>query len=297
MSLKDFYPAIEAAYHTLSVVYAPAIQSGCATAGLSAGDFFLLTALPSFLPDPISVKLLQVRGAYTAPEFYEAELRSLEKKGMLENVGSQQYQLAQLGKDTINGIMQSIHAALAGIQPLPVMEMMDLASRLKEYADACLSAPEPPGVWSIQHSRRVDPGRGAPAMVRIEQFLTELCAFRDDAHLAAWRSYESNGHAWDILTLLWIEKEMYTEEISNKLKRRGNSMEQTRLALENLVKKGWVTQDQEVVQITPFGEDIRKIAEETTNRFYYTPLKNFSESDIDQTIELIEKFRRALPKS
>lgn len=297
MSLKDFYPALEMAYHTLGAVYAPAIQSGCLAAGLNTGEFFLLTALPSFMPDPISVKLLQVRGAYTAPEFYEAELRSLEKKEMLENVGCRQYQLTPLGANTIKTVMQSIHAALAGIQPLPVTEMMDLASRLKEYADACLSAPEPPGVWSIQHSRRTDPGTGAPVMVRIEQFMTELSAFRDDAHLAAWRSYESNGHAWDILTLLWTEKEMYTEEISNKLKRRGNSMEQTRLAVESLIKKGWVTQDQEVVQITPFGADIRKIAEETTNRYYYSPLKNFSETEIDQTIELIEKFRRALPKS
>ncbi len=297
MSMKDFYPSVEAAYHTLSAVYAPAIQSGCITAGLNSGEFFLLTALPSFQPDPISVKLLQVRGAYTAPEFYDIELKSLEKKEMLENTGSQQYQITQLGTKTINEIMQSIHTALAGIQPLPVTEMMDLASRLKEYADACLSAPEPPGVWSIQHARRTDPGSGAPVMVRIEQFMTELCSFRDDAHLAAWRSYESSGHAWDILTLLWVEKEMYIEEINNKLKRRGNSMEQTRLAVENLIKKGWVIQESEIIQITPFGADIRNIAEETTNRYYYIPLKTFSESEIEVTIQLIEKFRRALPKS
>jgi predicted transcriptional regulator len=134
-------------------------------------------------------------------------------------------------------------------------------------------------------------------MVRIEQFLTELSAFRDDAHLAAWKSYESNGHAWDILTLLWAEKSQTLEEINSKLKRRGNSLESSRIAVEQLVKKGWAIQEKDSIRITPFGAEIRKIAEETTDRYYASPFKKFTESDLKKVIELTDKFRRSLPRS
>ncbi len=297
MSLKEFYPAIEMAYHMLEPVYAPAIQSGCIASGLNSAEFYLLIAVPTFLPDAVSVEVLQVRGAYTSPQHYESILKSLESKKMLVNIGSRQYTATETGLNIIKEIMQSVRSAVASIQPLTVTEMMDLASRLKDCADACMNAPEPPGTWSIRHARRQDPGPRAAVMARIEQFLTELIAYRDDAHLAAWRSYEPNGHAWDVLTLLWTEKEMYIEEINAKLKRRGHSLDHTRLAVENLIKKGWVTQDQEIVQITAFGADVRKIAEETTNRYYYLPFKSFTESEMDATIQLVDKFRRALPKS
>jgi len=297
MSLKELYPAIESAYHALEPVYAPALQEGCVSAGLSGPEFFMLLALPTFHPDPISAKILQVRGAYTSLERYEFLLTSLQSKNLLESIGDQTYNLTVVGQRTIKEIMQPVYAALSGIQALSVTEMMDLASRLKDCADACLAAPEPPGTWSIQHTRRMDPGSGASMMVRIEQFLTELTAFRDDAHLAAWRSYEINGHAWDVLTLLWVEKGLTVEEINSKLKRRGNSLDQTQAAVSQLSKKGWVVVEGALVQISPFGTEIRQITEETTNRYYYIPFKSFRDLEVKQLIELLNKFRRSLPKS
>lgn len=297
MSLKSLYPAIETAYHALEPIYSSVLSRGCKTAGLSSAEFFLLHAAPSFRPDPISVKLLLIRGAYTSPEQYETLLRSLKGKHLLESVGEDLYALTAAGENILAEIMQPVHAALSGIQPLSITEMMDLASRLKDCADACLNAPEPPGTWSIQHSRNADPGPRAPMMVRIEQFLTELVSFRDDAHLAAWKGYDISGHAWDILTLLWSKEVMSLEEINNLLKRRGNSLEQSRHAVDHLVRKGWVTSEQGVVRITPFGADIRKIAEETTNRYFYLPFNLFDSADLKQTIDLLENFRRGLPRS
>ena len=54
-------------------------------------------------------------------------------------------------------------------------------------------------------------------MVRIDQFFSELRAYRDDSHLAAWRGYENNGHAWDILTLLWVEDKLPVKAVNEKL--------------------------------------------------------------------------------
>lgn len=298
MSLKDLYPSIESAYHAMEPLYAPALQEGCVSAGLSGPEFFILLALPSFHPDPICARTLQIRGAYTSLEWYDFLLNSLQSKNLLERIGDQSYALTAVGHRTIKEIMQPVYAAISSIQALSTTGMMDLASRLKEYADACLTAPEPPGTWCIQHARRISPTSGISMMVRIEQFLTELTAFRDDAHLAAWRSYEISGHTWDALTLLWVEKSLHIEEINAKLKRRGNTLEQTNAAISQLSKKGWVVLSEEnIAQISPFGTEIRQIAEETTNRYYYIPFKCFSDAEVKQTIDLLTQFRRSLPKS
>ena len=63
-------------------------------------------------------------------------------------------------------------------------------------------------------------------------------------------------------------------------------MDQTQAAVDQLVKKGWVTIEHEILSITAFGAEIRKIAEETTDRYYYAPFRKFDEDYLERTIEL-----------
>ena len=203
--------------------------------------------------------------------------------------------MSEQGLDALKLILNAINATLGGIQTLPVTKMMDLASRLKELADTCLTASDPPGTWCIQHKRRMDPGSGSPMMARIFQFLAELRAFRDDAHLASWHGIESDGHAWDILTYLWIEKESSFESICRALKRRGNLPERTQQAVDMLAQKGWLTKEDSILRITSTGSEIRRTAEATTDRYYLEPFRRFPEIELERTLDLIEEHRRGLP--
>jgi len=295
MDLKDLYPGIEAASQAISPFCNPAIEEKCHELGLSWQEIFILIAVPTFEPDPVSVKLLNIRSPYTSPFHYQNILVNLSEKGMLKQASDTGYRLTDLGLQVIKEFFLTLYTTLSGIQPLPVTQMMDLASRLKDLADACLEAPDPPGTWCIRHARRLDPGNRAPMMARIDQFFDELRAYRDDAHLAAWRGYEENGHAWDILTYLWAEPDATPETLNQALSRRGNSMEETLTAVEELIIKGWVSRESDRLCMTPFGREIRKTAEDTTNRYYLMPFHEFTETELERTLELINDYRQGIP--
>lgn len=256
----------------------------------------MLTAVPTFEPEPVSARLLGVRTPYASPDHLKKILEHLKKNGMLQNAGADDYRLTERGLETIKEFMNALHTTMGGIQPLPVTQMMDLASRLKDLADACLEASDPPGTWCIRHARRLDPGRRAPMMARIDQFFDELRAYRDDAHLSAWHGYEENGHAWDILTYLWVEKQSVLGVINQALGRRGNSMDETLTAVSGLIRKGWVSREGDKLSITPFGREIRRTAEATTDRYFLAPLRAFAEVELEKTVELIDDYRRGMPR-
>lgn len=295
MVYKELYPAIEAASYALSPIVEPVVERMCNWFGLPRQEIFILTAVPTFEPDPVSVRLLNVRSPYTSPEHYRKILEGLAKNGMLHATGDESYRLTEAGLQTVKEFMQALHTTMSGFQPLPVTMMMDLASRLKDLADSCLEAPEPPGTWCIRHARRLDPGRKAPMLARVDQFFDELRAYRDDAHLAAWHGYEENGHAWDILTYLWVEKQAVLGVINQALSKRGNSMEETLTAVSGLIRKGWVSREGDRLNITPFGREIRRTAEATTDRYFLVPLRRFAEPELERSIELIDDYRKGMP--
>lgn len=295
MNLKELYPAFEAASQAMALLYDPVFEEYSSRFDLTVQEMGILTAIPTFEPKPVSAEILNIRSPYTAPTLYQSILQRLSRAGMIEPVNVGQYLMTHDGLEILKEVIGAAYTAMAGIQSLSITKMMDLASRLKELSDACLAAPDPPGVWCIQHVRRMDPGSGAPMMVRIDQFLSELRSFRDDAHLAAWRGYESNGHAWDILTYLWVARDGTLETVSQALKRRGNSAEQTQAAVDLLARKGWIKEEDSTLHITPVGSEIRKTAEAATDRFYLEPFKIFSETELEQTLDLIEEHRRGLP--
>ncbi len=295
MVLNDLYPSFLSSAMALTSIYDLAWNETCSKTGLSSLQLNLLLAAFTFEPEPVSAALLNIRSPYTSPDLYESNLKKLGDAGFLEPAAAGGYRLSALGLETVKGALTAIYASLAGVMPLGVTKIMDLASRLNELADACLAAPDPPGTWSIQHVHRLDPGRGAPVMVRIDQFLSELCAFRDDAHLVSWHAYETNGHAWDILSYLWQNKSGTAEQINLALNRRGNALADTIKAADHLVHKGWVMPKNDTLLITPFGIEVRQTAEETTDRYYFIPFRNFPDEYLTQTISLLNDFKSGIP--
>ena len=294
MASSELYPAIISAAKALSPVYDHAWNECRANFVLSTKELDLLLAVPTFEPSPVSASLLTIRSPYTSPNLYEATLSNLAQLGYLVAAEPGGYLLSTQGLQTVKTALSAVYASLGSIQPLEVTKMMDLGSRLNELADACLNAPDPPGTWSIQHTHRLDPGNKVPMMARIDQFMSELCAFRDDAHLAAWRAYETSGHAWDILTYLWQNNSANASQINFALARRGNSFETTLKAVDHLVHKSWVVKKDDSLLITPFGIEIRQTAEETTERFFLAPFKYFPDDYLTQTVSLLDEFRRSV---
>jgi len=83
--------------------------------------------------------------------------------------------------------------------------------------------------------------------------------------------------------------------IHQSLSYRGFSLEDTLSAASELIRKGWVSREGDLLRITPFGREIRRTVEATTDRYFFTPLICFSTSDLEQTEELIKEFRKGMP--
>lgn len=297
MNLRELHPAFSNAEKCLMAVYEPVFDQYSQVLGISRHALLLLSAVPTFEPKPVSPAILNIRSPYTAPEHYLTILQELSNNGLLEPLEEDQFRITHQGLNALKETLDAVYDEIAQIKTFSVIKQMDLASRLKNLADACLAAPDPPGTWCIRHLRRMDPGSRAPMMVRIDQFLSELLAFRDDAHLAAWRGYESNGHAWDVLTQLWISHESTLEAVCRTLQHRGFTQEQTQHTVDYLVHKGWISQVEGKLKITPFGAEIRQTAEGTTDRFFLTPFRTFDEVYLERTLNLLDELRAGLTEA
>jgi predicted transcriptional regulator len=294
MDMKELYPAFRAASEAIANFYQPVFAEYAEKFQITPHEICILSAAPTFEPKPVSAAILNVRSPYTSPAYYLAILDKLTTAGLMESIEPGQYHLTENGLNTLKLTMNAVYTTLGGVQSLSVTKMMDLASRLKELADACMTAPDPPGTWCIQHARRMDPGSRSPMMVRVDQFLSELLAFHDDANLASWRNYDCSGHAWEILTLLWVEQEGTVESLNHSLKRRGFTVEETRETVKELLDKEWLRQENGSLRITPIGSEIRYTAEVTTERFYQERFSGYSRLELSRTLDLVKEHRRGL---
>jgi DNA-binding PadR family transcriptional regulator len=280
----------------ISQYYLPVMDQKAVEYGLSNGDSWLLLPALSFEPHPISPERLRIRSPYTSREKYAAGLKKLAEKRFLVAVNSNDgiYQLTSLGREATFNIIGAAYSKMETLQPLNPKELESLANQLWELVAVCLDEPEPPGKWSVTHSRQLDPGECAPVIVRIDQYLSDLYAYRDDSHLAAWEIHDINAHGWEMATLLWQTGPQTLAELSQRLVHRGFSFDEDRQALDNLVQKDWVDSEGEVYYLTRLGKVVRKAAEAETDRIFYRPFACLSAEEIAELEKQLTRLKTAL---
>jgi DNA-binding PadR family transcriptional regulator len=250
--------------------YGPVMDQTAAELKLSEWNGWLLPALV-FEPEPISATRFRVRTPYTSARLYNERLAKAAKQGFLTPVAEaeNEYRLTELGRQAAERVIRAAYAKMTALQPMPSTELERLAILLHQLAKSCITTPEPPGKWCIIHSRRSDPGDNASVVVRIDQYLSDLAAFRDDAHLAAWQSHNIEGHIWETFTHLWRGEATTLDGLYHKLERRGYSLDEYKQALENLIKRGWIKEETGEYRVTPLGQEVRQAVEEATDLYFY----------------------------
>lgn len=260
------------ALQALGKHYGPEMDRTATELNLPEWYGWLLPALV-FDPEPISATRLRVRSPYTSARLFDERLANAARQGFLTSVAEMEseYRLTDLGRRAAERVVGAAYEKMAMLQPMPSTELERLAELLLRLVKSCLIAPEPPGKWCISHSRRTDPGTNASIVVRVDQYLSDLSAYRDDAHLAAWQPYHIEGHAWEAFTFLWRGEATTLDGLCQKLERRGYSQDEYEQAIGDLVKRGWVVERAGEYQVTTLGKEIRQTAEETTDRYFYAP--------------------------
>ncbi len=291
----DLWPLIWQAWGALTAHYGPAIDRAAAELGIPLGEWYgWLMAARVFEPDPVSARRLQVRSAYTAPARLEANLAKGVHLGFLEPVGAGDYHLTGAGRAGVRHLVETAYAAMAPLRPLPEADLQRLADLLDRLVEAILAAPESPGKWCLRIARHFDPGVKAPVMVRLDQYLSDLGAYRDDAHLASWRPYGVSGQEWEAFTLVWQGAAQTLDELCAMMARRGYAREDYALALQDLIGRGWVTENQGRYSVTGRGDVLRQEAEAATNRYFYAAWDWLTDAEVEELRDLLTRFCAAL---
>jgi DNA-binding MarR family transcriptional regulator len=242
-------------------------------------------------PEPLSLERYRAMVPYSAGRRLAEILERVAQAELLERVGDEAYALTDQGLQAAEGVYEAAHRALERAEPLPPAELDQLNTLLWRVVRATLEAPEPREKWAIAGSRWTDPGDGAPGAVRMDQFLTDLLRYRDDAHIAAWRPYGVTGIAWEALTFIWRDQAHTAAALGEGLPFRGYSAPDYEAALADLAERGWISQTADGYKVTEKGAALRQEAEEATDRHCFVGLDSLTGDELEQLADLLARAR------
>jgi hypothetical protein len=177
--------------------------------------------------------------------------------------------------------------------PLPAEEGRRLAQLLGCLVQACLFTPPPPDTWRIRLSYQLMPAE-APPLPYIEQSLSCLQAYRDDAHLAAWQPSDLSAPALEALTLIWRSEAGSLDALYNRLAIRGFESHDYHAALNELRLRGLLEGKDTALRLTANGVSFRDQIEQDTDRYFFTPWDCLTTVDKKELACLLSTLRGGL---
>jgi hypothetical protein len=270
--------------------YTEDMDSAAKSLGLEPPAWYSIIPAYTFEPDPISVPRIRVRIPYNSPAYYEESLLSLFELGCFDEVLDGEYLLNERGHEAFESIIHSAYQQMNEIPHLSPDSMEELQHLLYRLVQASLLSDEPTCKWSIIYSRRLDPGRDASAIIKVDQYLSDLTSYRDDAHLASWQSHEISGHAWDILGVIWSGEAASMGEIAERLKSRKWAETESVNAIAELENRGWIVAGEEMC-ITEQGSAAREKSEELTDQYFFSPWGILSEEELVRLGNLLKELK------
>ncbi|MEZ4707071.1 MAG: hypothetical protein R3A44_07700 [Caldilineaceae bacterium] len=262
--------------------------------GYAESPGWFMVQASEFDPEPLTVANLRVRAIYASERIVAALLELLAGERWLQRQG-EAYHLTPAGRDLLATMRQRARLLLDVMEPpLPQADMARLESLLGRIINASLQAATPPGLWCLAHSRNRAPADDAPLFLRINHYFSDLNAFRDDAHMAAWQALGISGHAWEALALIGAGQAASAAAVYDKLPFRGYAEEEYAAALQMLVQRGWLAVSGDAHAITTAGAQVRADAETCTDAYFYAPWSTLTQEEVDEVRQLLEQIQAAV---
>jgi hypothetical protein len=294
MEEKKIFSLFQEIINNLSSYYNDTVEKEFAKYGLTARDFYLgVMRAKCYDPDPISAQRLQIRGPYASHTYYEKVLNGVKAAGILEDALEGGYILSQQGHILFRRIIAEIYQKMEQANALRLAELDELKILLARIVQASLLSDEQPRKWAILHSRRMDPGHNVSPIVSIDQYLTDLMAYRDDVHLQSWVHHDISAHAWEMFSLIWQGEVNTLEELLIKIERRMFPNKETLSSINDLIRKGWLEKGNQP-KLTEKGREIRETAEALTDQYFFTPWHVLSKKEIERLGEFLSALSAAL---
>lgn len=262
-----------------------------------APAWFLVQAL-EFDPKPISVEKLRVRNIYASERIVFALLELMASEKWLEPAGEGEYILAPAGRAILADLRKRRSEALSKVEvPIGSADLNQLESLLNRIIIASLATDDPPGCWCLAHSRNRAPDEDAAPLEKILHYTSDFNAFRDDAHMAAWKPFEISAYGWEAFSLIWSGQAKTAAEIDQQLYYRGYSRNEYEAALEDLVARGWLVETTENpghYTLTEARTKVRETAEKQTDAYFYAPWSALQPEEVQELHQLILNLKTSL---
>ena len=198
------------------------------------------------------------------------------------------YLFSEEGKKAVQELIRVAREAMTPSGNLTHQELSELAEQLNKLVNNCLEAPPPPDSWSITLSHKLMPPMDPP-LPFIEQSISCLKAYRDDAHLASWCSSGLSASAMESLTLIWRGQVYTFQELLAKLYFRGHPDVVYLDAIAELRANGYLTGSRNNIKITTEGIKFRDQVEQKTEEYFFRPWDRLSESERRQIAGILEQ--------
>jgi len=246
--------------------------------------------------DYFSLVNFQKRDPFTNPEKFEKTFTYLDVKGWIQPQPEDQYKVTEMARAGVKFIVMAGDAKLPPPETMPEIDLERLKVLLKKIALANDSAPEPPEKWAILKRFRVA-DRESPVMTKIREYLLDLLAYRDDAHLEAARPhFNTAGIAWNVLGAAAGGNPVSAERLAEQLAFRGYDADEYAIALQAAQEIGWLEQagDSGAYRISQQGVELREQVEKQTDAYFFAPWSALAQEELDDLQELLGKLREQL---
>jgi hypothetical protein len=250
--------------------------------GNAESPAWFLVQAEEFDPEPLSIERIRTRAVWSSERIVVALLDLMVSEKWLDRNGDD-YPLTVEGHAVIQGMIERRQAILSPlITYLGKDEVEPVERFMRRVLDASLTSSEPPGKWSLAHSRRRAPDDDAPTVFKLFQYCADFNAYRDDAHMAAFQPLGVDAFAWEAFSHVWRGTATTAQAIFNELPHLGYSRGEYNEGLRQICEHGWVkTDDGEHYQITAEGRKIREEAERLTDEYFYGAWSCFTDAEVE----------------
>ena len=256
--------------------------------------WFVLLLARGAEPQPITLDYYQTINPYSSPARLSEQLEQAASEGFLKESDPGSFHLTAAGLSVLDAFFKTAHAGISNAPALPTAEMNRLVEFFASIVAATEVAPAPKNKISLASSRWTDPGEGANATVKVDQYITDLLRYRDDAHTAAWQPSGVNGQQWESLTFIWNEEADTAAQLAENLERRGYSEADYAAALNELAKRDWLSEKNGRYQLTAQGRRIRDEAEIETDRLFYIGWTDLDQEELTELDNLLGELKTLL---
>ncbi len=261
---------------------------------LEEADAYFVQIGSAFEPKPFGVDQISKRIPYANPITLACQLDAAAKRGWLEKMGGHKYFVSGRGGCLRDKMVATAKETYRDLESLPTRELKRIDDLLGFVVDAAIDGDLPDDKSALLWSRKFESRKDNLPIERVRRRIADLFAFRDDAHISAWRLHEDQGYIWEAFTYVWNDDANTAAELAERLSHRGFTESDYSSALKELVTRGWLIELPSLFKATPAGRALREAVEEQTNQYYDASWGSLTESEYEELGEVLKKLADAL---